>query len=288
MSKLTVALINWDAVEMTERCLACLNEHTDRSAVTIYVVDNGSADPENVRRLQELQRRNCFDHLIALPSNVGFPRAFNLLVERTEGELFCYVSNDCLVEAGWLDAAVEAIRSDDRVAVVCSNVYLQERHRQPAEDMEIDYLYGAIMLLRRSAWDTIGKFDDKNFSPGYGEEMDWAYRAMRSGYRIKLAGKSLARHLESYTTKKNYGRDEARLLRLTHRMKYRLFNWSLSQLLLTSWKTYAGEIYGEVKNGTLHLMLLAAINNLLILPTIWHERRKRLSKVKRYWPASQE
>lgn len=281
MNKIPVVLINWDAVEMTERCLECLNERTDRAAVSICVVDNGSQDPSQVERLRALQRQGKFDRLIIHEENLGFPLAFNLAVSDSEGDLFCYVSNDCLVEAGWLDAAIAAMKSDERIAVACANVYMREEERKPGEDREIDYLYGAIMLLRKSAWKTVGEFDHKNFSPGYGEEMDWAYRAMRVGYRIVLAGNSLAKHLESYTTKKNYGRDKARLLRLTHRIKYRLFNWSLSQLLVTSWVTYGREIIFELRNRTLHLMPLALLKNLMILPTILEERKKRLSNVPR-------
>lgn len=286
-SKIPVVLINWDAVEMTERCLECLNEHTDRSAVSICVVDNGSRDPGQVERLRALQQQGKFDRLIRHEKNLGFPLAFNLAVADSESELFCYVSNDCLVEHGWLAAALITMRDDERTAVVCSNVYMREEERKPGEDREIDYLYGAIMLLRKSAWKTIGEFDHKNFSPGYGEEMDWAYRAMRGGYRIMLAGRSLAKHLESYTTKKHYGRDEARLLRLTHRIKYRLFNWSPSQLFATSWVTYAREIVYEIKNRTPHLMLLALLKNLMILPTILEERKKRLSSIPRCAIAAQ-
>lgn len=278
-SKIPMVLINWDAVEMTERCLEALNEHTDRSAVSICVVDNGSKEASQLERLQALQRQGKFDHLVRHEQNLGFSHAFNLAVAGSEGELFCYVSNDCLVEVGWLEAALATLQSDDRTAVVMSNVYLKEEERRPCGDREIDYLYGAIMLIRKSAWAAIGGFDHKNFSPAYGEEMDWAYRAMRSGYAIRLSGRSLAHHLESFTTQKIYGRSEVRLLRLTHRIKYRLFNWSLARLFVTSWVTYGREIVYELRNRTLHIMLLALLKNLMILPTIWVERKKRLSGI---------
>lgn len=282
MEKIPVCLLNWNDAEMTERCLDNLNRHTDRSVAEIYVFDNGSDDP-NLARLQDLHARRQFDHLICFDRNLGFSLAYNRAFEQTTGELVCCLNNDCLVESGWLDALIETLRSDDRTAAACSNVYHYVERRSVQDDREVSQLFGAIMLFRRSAWESVGGFDDKNFSPIYGEEMDWSYRAVRLGYKLKLSGRSLAYHLGSYSSNKNYDRSRIRLIRLTHRIKCRLFNWTMKQLLVTSWKSYYYEIVYEIKNGTVHLFLPAFLKNLLILPTIWSERRKRFSPGGALW-----
>lgn len=263
---------------MTEQCLQHLNQHTHRPDISIHVVDNGSA--ADLDRLKELQAQGQFDELIQHPQNLGFSRAFNLAVDATHGDFFCFVSTDCLVESGWLEALLKTLHSDPRIAVANANVYHRDERRKIVEDQFVEHLYGAIMLIRRSAWNAIGSFDAKNFSPAYGEELDWGYRAIRMGYRMKLSGNCVARHVISYTTQKNYDPVDIRIVRLTHRIKCRLFNWSLKQLLFTSWKSYYYELEFEIKNRTLRLLFLAFLKNLLMIQTILAERQKRASVAK--------
>ena len=89
-----------------------------------------------------------------------------------------------------------------------------------------------------------------------------------------LAGKSLAYHDESYTMKKNYDRNHIHLIRLTHRIKCRLYNWTLRELLL-SWKWYLLETIDEVRNRTITILLTAFLKNLFSLPGTLEERRNR-------------
>lgn len=277
MPPIPVALINWNAIEMTERCLRCLNERTDRSRIAITVVDNGSRDPANQERLAILRAEGLLDHVVLAGENLGFSGGFNLAMERTVGEIFCYLSNDCLVEPGWLDAGLRALATDPRVAGVCSNVYEEEGRRRVVPDRELRQLYGPIMFIRRAAWDAVGPFDAANFSPAYSEELDWSYRAIRKGYILKLAGGSLAHHVGGYSCGKNVPRADIHLIRLTHRIKCRLFNWPLGRLCITAWPLYCREVLAEVRNGTLPILARAWWKNLTQMPAILAERRRRLS-----------
>lgn len=276
-SKVPVAIINWDSIEITELCVKYIRERTDPAKISIFVVDNGSEDPQNVKRLVELKKLGQIERIIAFKQNLGFSIAFNIAFEETKGDVFCYVSSDCLVEAGWLEAGLNKLAADQNIAAVCSNIFLIDENRKLSKedkDIELPELYGAIMFIRRDAWLDVGCFDYFNFSPAYAEESDWSYRARRKGYKIVLSGKSLAYHSESYTMKKKYQENDLRLLRLTHRIKYRLLNWSRKEFLLF-WKWYLIEIIEEIRNKTIHILFAALMKNLLMLPATWRERRKR-------------
>jgi len=275
--KIPVAIINWDSIEIVELCINYLHERTDSSRISIHVVDNGSEDRINLKRLIQLKESGKIDRIIALPKNMGFSIAFNIAFEETVGDIFCYVSSDCLVEPGWLDEGIKCLQSDERIAAVCSNIF-DDKHREvEKEDRDLTQLYGAVMFVRRKAWSDIGCFDYRIFSPAYSEELDWSYRAIRKGYRIVLAGNSLAYHNESYTMKKKYEKSEIHLIRLTHRIRCRLINWPVRELVF-SWKWYLLESLDDIRDKTIQLLPLAFMKNFLQIPMLLRERKRRFSK----------
>ncbi len=275
--KIPVAIINWDSIEIVELCINYLHERTDSSRISIHVVDNGSEDRINLKRLIQLKESGKIDRIIALPKNMGFSIAFNIAFEETVGDIFCYVSSDCLVEPGWLDEGIKCLQSDEQIAAVCSNIF-DDKHREvEKEDRDLTQLYGAVMFVRRKAWSYIGCLDYRIFSPAYSEELDWSYRAIRKGYRIVLAGNSLAYHNESYTMKKKYKKSEIHLIRLTHRIRCRLINWPVRELVF-SWKWYLLESIDDVRDKTIQLLPLAFMKNFLQIPMLLRERKRRFSK----------
>ena len=144
--KIPVAIINWDSIEITELCIKYLHERTDSSRISIHVVDNGSEDRSNLKRLIQLKESGKIDRIIALPKNMGFSIAFNIAFEETVGDIFCYVSSDCLVEPGWLDAGIDCLESDERIAAVCSNIFDDKNREVKKEDRDLTQLYGAVMF----------------------------------------------------------------------------------------------------------------------------------------------
>ena len=273
--KIPVLLINWDAIETTESCIERIWKNTDISKVSILVIDNGSREPRNVQVLKELKKTGKIDKVISIPDNLGFSIAFNIGFDQTGGEIFCFVSNDCLVEKGWLEEGLKTIKSDNDIAAACSNVYLDQTKRINTNDNMIPQLYGAIMFLRRKAWDDIGCLDYENFSPCYSEELDWSYRATKKGYKLMRSGRSIAYHGDHGTIDKKYKKEEIHLIRLTHRMKCRLLNLPVSGLISYR-KQFLNEIRDDARNRTLDIFILACLKNLIKLPKIIADRRKRL------------
>lgn len=68
---------------------------------------------------------------------------------------------------------------------------LSNLYRRPPDDVD-GYLSGACLAISRSAWDSVGPFDEEFFL--YGEEADWQQRAVAAGWRIRLAGEVGVRH----------------------------------------------------------------------------------------------
>ena len=62
------------------------------------------------------------------------------------------------------------------------------------QDIEVDSVVGAFMLLRRAAIDRAGLLDESFFM--YGEDLDWAYRIKRAGYKIWYYPAVTVRHVK--------------------------------------------------------------------------------------------
>ena len=69
------------------------------------------------------------------------------------------------------------------------------RHYFPAatEDRQIDWALGACWLVRRTAWDEVGGFDE-GFRPLYVEDIDLAWRLRQAGWTVRQAAAAVARH----------------------------------------------------------------------------------------------
>ncbi len=286
-----VFFINWDSIDLTRESIKQLRDNTDLSNITITVFDNGSTDPKNIDGLKELKRSGQIDRIFASRINLGFSLPINIGFAESKGDVFCFVSNDCFVEPDWLEEALKTLWADNRVGAVCPNIYDEKSgsdryliggltskiHTKIAyEDIPIGQLYGAIMLFRRDAWQEVGCLDYINFSPAYSEELDWSYRATKKGYKLMCSGRSLAHHLGAVTTRKKYKRNDIHLIRLTHRIKCRLINFSGKQFV-SFIKPYIRETISEVTNSTAHLLLLAMMKNAFMVPKLISERRKRFN-----------
>lgn len=96
MSKLVVAIINWNTLDLTRDCLRSLFEEMDGFDCEVWVVDNNSSDgsPEMIKRE--------FPHvkLIENTENVGFARANNQVLREAKGEYFLLLNSDTIVPPG--------------------------------------------------------------------------------------------------------------------------------------------------------------------------------------------
>lgn len=73
-------------------------------------------------------------------------------------------------------------------------------HR-PGPTISVDNLSGACMMVRRSAWDPLGGFDERFFL--YCEDVDWSLRAREAGWRLLFVPNVEVRREKSVTSRGN-------------------------------------------------------------------------------------
>lgn len=166
-------------------------------------------------------------HLLRLPDNLGYAGAINAGIEwarkRWTPRGFWLLNNDVQAQPGAL-AALLAAHANVPDAGVCGSVLMEwdeperiqgvagiyrrwlgvgwhERQlpARPADvSLAVDYPIGASMYVGTDYLDKVGLMDPGYFL--YCEEMDWAERGRRQGYRPVVALKSRLRHKEGAST----------------------------------------------------------------------------------------
>lgn len=169
---------------------------------------------------------------IATGANLGFAGGNNVGVRMAqrhgEFEYFWFLNNDCLVEPETLTALVSAME-EDRSIGICGALlryvtpsdriqayggarhnpwtgraqYLghwaepHAPHSRDEVEQEMSYVCGASMFVRRELIENVGPMTEDYFL--FFEELDWAVRAQRAGYRLAYCPSAIVHHKEGAT-----------------------------------------------------------------------------------------
>jgi N-acetylglucosaminyl-diphospho-decaprenol L-rhamnosyltransferase len=218
-----IVVVTYNSADLIGRCLdACLRiEGAD-----VVVIDNASTDGT----IAEVDRRNSV-RLIGNTTNKGFAAAVNQGFQELQTETVLILNPDTVV-AGGIDELERAILSDDRVGAA-TGLLLDEsgkvqhgfnvrglptaatlvfellginrlfpfnpvnrRYRvrmDPFTAAEVEQPAGAFLMVRRSAWEAVGGFDE-GFHPVWFEDVDFCKRLHDYGFRILYVPTASAEH----------------------------------------------------------------------------------------------
>ncbi len=211
----TALVISWNTRELLRECLASLTAVAKTVPLQIVVVDNasddGSADMVDETYPGVELIRNDFNAGFGVGNNIGFKHA--------RGRYLLLLNPDALIEdSATLTLWLAEMERDPQIAV--SGPYLTDgegRHRlgdagfrptwrsilglywflgrlipswfppyflarQDARCIDVDWVSGAAMLVRRARLDDVGGFDERIFM--YGEDVEWCCRMRDHGYRV--------------------------------------------------------------------------------------------------------
>src|SRR2546425_5351859 len=123
----SVILVSYNSARHLRSCLSSL-EVQQGVEVRIHVVDNASSDgsAELVRR--EFPRV----HLMENPSNLGFARGANIVLEREEAEFYALVNPDTVIHPGALSACLDYLTRDSKAGAVAPRLVFPDGAPQPS------------------------------------------------------------------------------------------------------------------------------------------------------------
>lgn len=235
-SKVAVAIVSWNTRDLLERCLRSLQPYAERGVAEVWVVDNASSDGS----AELVSERFGWVHLIASDENLGFGRAVNLVAERTSTPWIATANADIALRPGAIEALLEAAERDPRAGALAPrlvvpngdtqhsvfafptipftlmlstgafrlNRKLADRFVLPGGwDSErarrVPWAVAAFLLVRRSAWDEIGGFDERQWM--YAEDVDLGWRLRQAGWATRYEPGAVVDHENGASTKQLFG-----------------------------------------------------------------------------------
>jgi N-acetylglucosaminyl-diphospho-decaprenol L-rhamnosyltransferase len=209
MSDVSVVVVTLNSAQWIERCLESVPGHET------IVVDHGSSDDT-----LEIVRQRFPEARVIEEENLGMGGGNNAGMRRASGRYFLLLNADAWVVGDGLEQLAHFADQHPEVAVVgpkllnpdgslqrsarafptlwrLSTEYLFLRKLAPRsrllnrfyeggfdhdEVREVDWLFGACLLVRRDAADEVGLFDEDFFM--FSEETDWCYRFRQAGWSV--------------------------------------------------------------------------------------------------------
>ncbi|HLD58704.1 MAG TPA: glycosyltransferase family 2 protein [archaeon] len=277
----SIIVLNWNGKEFIRKCLESIKRFSPSKLFEVIVIDNGSKDG-SVQMLQEMKKNGFLQKLILNPENLGFSKGNNQGFEIADGEFFFMLNNDTEVTENWLENLLNAAEKYPNAAAIGAKIIdfpMWEAHNYKIlPDRERMTVCGGAMLMRRQAVEKIGVLDAEHFSPIYGEETDWCYRARNAGFKIIETDSSIIIHYGSHDTTMQTGREKQFILMNTNRLKAMLYNLTLPEILRHV--PGLGLIFvNALRAGKPIWILKAYWNNAKNMKEISRERKKRKAKI---------
>lgn len=233
---IAVAVVSWNTRELLDRCLRSLHADAGDGLADVWVVDNGSSDGSR----ELIEQQHPWARLISADENLGFGRAVNLVGRRCGAAWIAPANADVELHPGALRALLAAGEADPGAGALGPRLILPDgstqpsvqpfptltnvallhlhahlvsgaaarrlalpQHWDPAHEDRVDWVTGALMLVRRSAWDSVGGFDEDQWM--YAEDLDLCWRLARAGWATRYVPAALVAHALSAAAEQAFG-----------------------------------------------------------------------------------
>lgn len=247
----SVVILNWNGKKHLLKCLTSLKSITYKP-VEVIVVDNASSDDS----VSAVKKSFPWVKIIANTQNRGYSGGNNDGIKASRGEYIFILNNDTQVHRSFVEPLVEIMKDPSVACVQPKLVYGDKRtmlnavgsyftssgflyhygYRKNADlpqynsRLTIYSAKGAAMMLRKSALDRVGLFDEDFFI--YFEETDLCHRLWLAGYTVVYEPTSLIYHYEAVDTHREMENSHIMFLSYRNRIASFIKNLSFESLIL--------------------------------------------------------
>ena len=228
METLSVVIVNWNAGRALEDCLASLFSSKLVGTLEVLLVDNASTDGSQARAGRDYPDITILQN----SENRGFARGANQALERVVGDLMLLLNPDAVLHPGTIPLLVDFMNEHPDAAVVGPKLLNPDgtvqgsarrdpspwtglfgrdapltrlfpnnpvsrrelpnlRHAGDAP-LEVDWISGACLLVRRAAYERVGGLDERFFL--FWEDADWCRRFREAGWKVYYLPTAVGTH----------------------------------------------------------------------------------------------
>jgi len=215
---LSIIIPSFNTKALLERCLTSVFVNLKALSIDseVIVVDNASGDgSQDLMRIKFPQV-----HLVCNISNIGYGKANNQGIKIAKGEYVLLLNSDIIVQNDAIGALYRFIKEKNKafaggkllnedgssqpscgpfftipmaaLMLFAKGDYWGVTRCSPLKSKRVDWVSGACLMGRTSAFVDVGLFDDRIFM--YMEEIDLLYRAKKKGYRTFFVAESRCIH----------------------------------------------------------------------------------------------
>lgn len=222
----SVIIVNYNTLKLTKNTIDSVIEKTKNLKYEIILVDNASIDGSTEFFEKSYKNKIIF---IKNKENLGFGRANNKGIEIAKGKYIFLLNSDTLLINNAIKILFDFMEENSNCGICGGNLYDSNKNpvisyelklpqnkfnlfeilkkitrrkvvffNETNFPMEVGYISGADMLIRKNVLDKVEKFDKDFFM--YYEETELTYRIKKLGYKIISVPQAKIIHLEGRST----------------------------------------------------------------------------------------
>ncbi|MFH2105288.1 MAG: glycosyltransferase family 2 protein [Parcubacteria group bacterium] len=226
---LSIIIVTYNSADTIKACLKAAQAHI-KEEYELIIVDNKSTDGT-----EKVIKDNFSLPVIKMAKNQGFSAGVNQGLARSRGDWILLLNPDTELQSyssllkrkGDIIGGKQVQPSGKMIASFGSFpkrwntlLYLTKLSRflprgttyhyntwnrdYYEKDMDVDWVSGGLMLIKREVFKKIGDYDDKFFL--YLEDVDFCYRAKKAGFKIKYTPTFKALHRSQGSVKQDRGK----------------------------------------------------------------------------------
>jgi len=223
--KISIIILSWNTKKILAQCLKSLGDSKD---LQIIIVDNHSIDGSP----QMIAKNFPSVKLIKNKHNLGFAKGNNQGIKKANGDFIMLLNSDTIVPKGAVQKLATFLKDNPSVGAVSPLLYFPSGKIQTDYYMRfpnifqifgyhnpflrpiilktffkrlilsplkkkkafpVDQLPGAALMVKREVFEKVGLLDEK-FKFLY-EDVDWCWRAKKSGYQLMVLPEVKITHL---------------------------------------------------------------------------------------------
>jgi hypothetical protein len=284
MPLVSIVILNWNGLDDTLKCLDSVKELKYEN-YEVIVIDNGSEG--SLKPLEKRVGKNI--QLVKNAVNKGFAGGEVSALPYCNGEYVLLLNNDATIDKHAITRAVETFSLDEKIAVVGSRSYSVDEDSEvthgfhsfqrvdpitaevatyktdDAKNVDWPTVSGSGVMIKRSAIDTVGYFDERFFA--YYEETDLFARYLRAGLRVVYNPAFIIWHKDGASTKDKRFMYYYLMLKNQFLFAYKNFDKSyLHQFKKTYFRNFRRSLWMCLKDRS----STEAIHKARVRSTIWN------------------
>jgi GT2 family glycosyltransferase len=232
---LSIVILNYNTPKLLDDCVDSIFKFIGKIPFEVIIVDNAS-DSKSTPILKKLAK-NPKITMVYNKKNEGFAKGNNMGINLAQGKYVLLLNSDTKVHSDTLPGTLSFISKNANVGIVsCAllsddgslqlnggyfpsiprifswmfflddipilNKLLLPYHIKSQKKIELDWVTGAFLLIRNEVIKSIGVLDTKYFM--YVEDMDYCYRAKKSGWKVFYLGDFAITHFGGASSERAY------------------------------------------------------------------------------------